>query len=333
MNNFIRKINQNWQFIVIGGLVLLVLIGFFSFYSSSMNKIENEEREEANLILTNRIQANEEMTNRQMSGNGEIGNEVESNTAKPTKTPEIIQETVEKFGTFLLNKNYEQAYNLLSSECKNKMYSDFNMFRNNYCRNIFESASRKEVKVDDYKDQTYKFQINQDRTSEGIIEYKNILTDYITVVKENDQDKLNISGFIGLEEVNKDLGEEEKINCIVKSQEVYKDYIILKLTMTNKTGKKIMLDSGRSTQMMYLQGQNENFKWKAIRSEILDSGLILYNNESLTVTIKYNKPITSSEVKHIVFEDVILDYDAYQRSTNKSYFSNTTSITYDYRID
>ena len=333
MNNITRKINQNWQFIVIGALVLLVLIGFFSFYSSSMKRIEEEEKEEANLIITNKIQANEEIVNSQMSGNGEAANEIGSKTAKPTQTPKVLQETVEKFGTLLLNKNYEQAYNLLSTDCKNKMYSDFNMFRNNYCRTIFESTSKKEVKVDDYKDQTYKFQINQDRTSEGIIEYKNILTDYITVVKENDQERLNISGYIGLEEVNKDLGEDNKINCLVKSQEVYKDYIILKLTMTNKTGKKIMLDSGRSTQMMYLQGQNENFKWKAVRSEILDSSLVLYNNESLTVTIKYNKPITSSEVKHIVFEDVILDYDAYQRSTNKSYFSDTTSITYDYRID
>ena len=226
MNNFTRKINQNWQFIVIGGLVLLVLIGFVAFYNSSMKKMEKEEEKETNLIIANKIQANEEIVNKQMSG--ETVNEIDNKTPTPTKTPNVVQETVEKFGTLLLNKNYEQAYNLLSTDCKNKMYSDFNMFRNNYCRTIFESTSKKEVKAEKYKNSTYKFQINQDRTSEGIIENKNILTDYITVVKENDQERLNISGYIGFQEINKDVGEKNNIGCLVKSQEVYKDYIILK---------------------------------------------------------------------------------------------------------
>ena len=55
----------------------------------------------------------------------------------PEETTNTNIETIQQFVDYCNNKQYENAYNLLSQDCKDELYNTLDTFINNYCNNIF----------------------------------------------------------------------------------------------------------------------------------------------------------------------------------------------------
>ena len=104
------------------------------------------------------------------------------------------------------------------------------------------------------------------------------------------------------------------------------DYEIYTFKMSNKTDKAILLDSGESTQKMYVVDQ-KNVKSRSYRNEVVDAELLILPNATNQFEIKYNSAyIGKRETSLIVFSDVILDYNLYKNTSIKNDYTNRTLV-------
>ena len=110
---------------------------------------------------------------------------------------------VNQFVDLCNEQKIEEAYNLLSEECKEEVYPSLDSFRNNYYNAIFNGQKRN-ISVESWAGNIYKVKFEMDALSTGVYTEENTVQDYIAVVKdENDEAKLNVNGYIGRNEVNK----------------------------------------------------------------------------------------------------------------------------------
>ena len=104
---------------------------------------------------------------------------------------------------------------MLSTECKEYEYNTIKEFENNYYNIIFTEIRDFTKEAYAYKDNiaTYKITYIDDLLANGKENPYNNIEDYITVIEEDGQPKLNISKFIKTEYLDKTYEDEDvKIN-------------------------------------------------------------------------------------------------------------------------
>lgn len=214
-------------------------------------------------------------------------------------------EIIEKFISECNNGNIEQAYNLISTDCKNEMYQDINAFKTMYYDVIFNENTKKIATIENFIMNTYIVNISDDIMVTGNNSEKK--QDYITIVEENEELKLNINNYIGKEEINIEQS-IDNIKFDVIEKHIYVDYEIYKLKITNQSDDNIILDTLQNPKAIYLQDENE-IKYYAYSNELIDSMLKVNKNFSTEINVKFSKSYNSSEVKinSIIFSEVILN--------------------------
>ena len=86
-----------------------------------------------------------------------------------------------------------------------------------------------------------------------------------------------------------------------------------------------MLDSLELTDGMYLEDDG-NLHYKAYNHEMTREELRIKSTKS--VNIKFNKKYsTEREIECIVFSDIIMDFEEYEKSENKEEYSNRQEIS------
>ena len=251
-------------------------------------------------------------------------NEISFNTQKTSQivyTPEkslvsgknIDESTYKKQSTIIENFiNYcntgkvEEAYDLLSEDCKEVMYNNnLEEFKNTYYSNIF--YEEKSYSMQNWVGDTYQIRFSEDMMSAGKFNDGSALEDYYTIVNEKGKEKLNINGFIKKQELNKKIT-QENIEIEVIDRQIYMDYEIYNFKAKNNTGNTVFLNNFYEPQSLYIT-DNNNVKHYAYTNEIIESDFLLQNNYSSQFKIKYNNPYVSDrEIKKVVFKNVILDY-------------------------
>ena len=141
-----------------------------------------------------------------------------------------------QFANYCSEKNYEQAYALLTDDCKEALYPDIDTFIQGYCNKNFED--KKTCKFQAWNEQTYLVEIRRDAMSSGVYSETNYLQDYYTV----DGNKLSISSFIKRQKVNKEK-EEKNINVRVINVDYYIDYTSVSFNVSNNTTTKMIVDT------------------------------------------------------------------------------------------
>ena len=190
-------------------------------------------------------------------------------------------ELLDKFFTYCVNHNPEKAYELLSTDIKNNMYQSEALFENLYYNSKFE----------------------------GNVE------DYVTVIKEDDTYKLNISNYIGknriMSEVTK-VKQNDSISMQVINQYIYKDYQIFDVAVRNDSNSAILLDTRENTKATYLV-DNNGIKYEAILYENNINDLTIDSNQVKKIQIKFNVVNRDDlEVKSINFDNIVLNYEQYK---------------------
>ena len=119
--------------------------------------------------------------------NNQIGNEMIV-TVKEDKTNRKL---VEQFLDYCKNNKIEEAYNLISDECKEEKYKTLADFKANYYNKIFNK--KRSVEVKKQKNNSYEVIFYEDMLETGKADENTSITDYYTIQDSIIEIKLNIN--------------------------------------------------------------------------------------------------------------------------------------------
>lgn len=303
MNKIIRYFNQNrkriilWIVIVASVFLLLRILNAMAIASKN-NKQNTIENVGINKLPTQSIITKEK---------------VDIDTTK--SNVDIINEFVE----FCNSGNYDKAYEMLSKDCKELAYSSKEEFIKDYGNLIFKSKKMCEIENFRNSSNTYTYQVTfyEDILSTGKLEGTQKHTDYITIVEENKNKKINISSFIFKEQIDKQT-QQDGITINVNSKEVHKEYEIYNVKITNDTQKTILVDTQQKSVSTFGIG-SDNANYRAFMYEIPINLLEIQPNTTRTYRIRLNKIYNPSvRIKAIKFTDIIADYEEYKNTKEKT---------------
>lgn len=293
MNKLIRLYNQNRHLFWIIILTIIAIIAIVQILNNFVVQKKDEEtmENEQNIVstnTTNKINSNYAVVN---------GKEVKTNKTK----------IIDKFLDYCNNQEIEEAYELLSKECKQILYPTLNDFKEKYYNRIFSSKKTYlcQAWIVDDSLYTYKIDFTEDMLSTGNVPKSSII-DYYTVVDEDGASKLNINKFIGIKPINvTKTNDNITVNIIRKI--IYMDYEIYDIKVTNKTKSTIMLDDLQSPKNIYIEDKNEQ-KYLWYIHEILEDEITIKNGFTEDIKLKFNKSYNpNNEAVKMIFSKVVLD--------------------------
>ena len=292
----------------IWGIIAFIVVILFSI--RTLNRIAKEQNMQKLNTISN---VNTSKNNSSISNNSNtfISSSESAVTGDDISKEEIdeVQKIIDQFITYCNKKELENAYNMLSDECKKVLYQDVNKFKTLYYDKAFNGKS-KSVGIENWIGNTYKIKINEDIMSTGKISSSS-LQDYYTIVQDqNGNKKLNINNFVGTEKINVETNTNNlKINVLYRN--IYIDNEEYVLNIENNTNDKVILDSKKDTKSIYVLDKN-NIKYDAYSNELLSNLLSIDSGFSTQLTIKFikNYSSTSRKDEQIVFSDTQINNKA-----------------------
>ncbi|MBQ2835439.1 MAG: hypothetical protein IJE68_01195 [Clostridia bacterium] len=289
MNKIIRYYNQNRRKIFSIIIVIasaLFLLYFINYMVAKDNINQNTVSTENQTVIKNNININSAI------GGGNGG-------TIAVKESDII----EQFIKYCNEGQTVAAYNMLSYQCKEIAYPKLESFINNYYNNNFDG--NKSYNIQRWSGSTYKVDLK-----ENILHTGNITVaakqDFITVINEEEEYKLNINSFIGRTNLNKEEN-MDNISIKVAYKNTYMNDETYTLEVENKSSKDIYLDNLEKTSTIYIVDEND-VKHTAYINEIAKEQLHIYPYAKNQVQIKFsNSYVTGREFTEIVFENVMFD--------------------------
>ena len=214
-------------------------------------------------------------------------------------------ELIERFLNYCKNYDIEKAYNLISDSCKEQQFPTKEDFNTVYLSKLFNTKD-KIYKIENWNDTTYKIIVEDNALSSGRnVEYNQ--QDYITVVSENNEKKLNINGYVKEKKINIEK-ELDELAIKVLSQYQYMDYTEFTIEVRNKTEYKILIDNLKNINSTYIQDRNYA-KYNLYTHELVENDLLILPKKTTTIKLKfYSKKISGKTINKIVFDNVILNY-------------------------
>lgn len=298
-------------------LAIIIAIILCLYLIQVMNENAKEKMEKESQIALNRINT---QTSYNPSETIVSGKDVSEEQQK------INSEIIDEFINYCNNKEIEKAYNLLTDECKERVFfSKIEYFEQNYINKIFNTQKsytiQSWVSSNGY---TYKIEIYDDILSSGKISTHKI-EDYYTLIKQNGTYKLNINEYIQNGNINR-YSEKDGVKIEILNKDVYKSHETYKIKVYNNTDTTIMLDTKQDTDSIYLQGTNDKH-YSAFMYEVDETRLIIKPGYYTTLSINFNKLYsTSIKMQYMVFTDIVKDYDTYKQLTNKNDYKDKLDI-------
>ena len=316
MHNLRHFYYQNKEKIWKVVLIIAFLLGVIYFLNAKAVKQANESLNTSN---RGNVNYSDEQNKTYISEESAISGE------KVTEQEvQKIDTTISKFLQYCKNRNSEAAYEMLSSDCKENLFNTLEKFTEKYLNSKFNKNNIYEIEK--WTSNTYKISISEDLLATGDVKGKEKQIEYITIVTENSEEKLNLSSYIGKTDINKEnMQNEVKITAI--SKKTYLDYEIYNFKIENFSNKTIKLDSLKKIGTMYLEDENGN-KYNAYAHEILEQDLEIKEKQQVNIGIRYAKKYSSDiNIIKIEFENVILDYIKYKDLEDSKQFDDICKLT------
>jgi len=313
--------NQNRKKIWIGIIVFIFLFGLLQLLNYlSKNKVNTKDISNSSTNSTT-ITATKDKTQKKQTA---VMNDyiISNNTAS------LNEEIIKDFIEYCNNGETSNAYELLSNNCKEVLYSTEEDFIEKYYKNIFNEKKICDMQVwtVDGTTYTYKVTIGSDILSTGQANNSNQQTDYITVIQEDDEKKLNINSYICRKNVKGTIT-QNSIQLTVNYKDVYMEYEKYNISVKNKNQNIILLDNKEDVKTIYLLDDND-VKYSAYAHEISKVQLIFKPQQKRTLDIKFNKVYDAEKViKNMHFTNVIINYEEY--ANDKENYEDTKHIIVD----
>jgi len=317
--NIIRFINKNARLIF-----YIIFIIAFVFWGIRYLNSYYEEQEEIKKVQVTESNQISKVTEGDTNNNDNTSNMVYSTECKTSL------KAIKSFVHFCNNKEIDNAYKMLTDECKNAMFPTVDEFEKVYINNIYNITRTYDLE---------KWSTEGDKNTYLISLYGSVLEtgnsnnytqDYYTLIK-NDEGvyRLNVNCFIYGEKRNI----ETTVNGItvkIENVDVYDEYEKATIVISNNTSKQICLTGNKNREKIYLQDAN-NLIYLSLNSVFDMDEIVLEPNSAQTYVIQFNKVYSATnKANYLVLSDVILDYEEYSNSDDKSYYSNRTSIKVNY---
>ena len=321
MYKLLRFYNQNRKklwFIVAIIVFVLIIIQLLN----SVAKQQNEEK-----IRQTEINKNQETTLNNVVSYDKQSEAIISNDNVSRNVRNINGKLLDEFFTYCVNHNTEAAYELLSTDIKNNMYQSEAIFESLYYQSKFEGNKQYSFQAWTTRgdsSNTYKVKIFDDILSTGKAD-SGYVEDYVTVIKEDDNYKLNINNYIGNVRINSAVAKVKQADSIsmqVMNQYIYKDYQIFDIIIRNDSDNSILLDTREKTKETYLVDSN-GIKYEAILYENNINDLTIDSNQVKKVQIKFNVVNRDDlSVKSINFDNIVLNYEQYKLKSEEKEVGN-----------
>ncbi len=306
VNNFIRYWNQNRKKIIIIIAIIALLIILLRVVN---NYLKNAPKPEVNNPLSNQT----------IDKTIPMQSTITGTSVSEEVTKQNI-DYIKEFIEYCNQKEYQKAYNLLSEDCKKEYNDNINNFVNQYCNNIFTTSKtyNLELWIANEGKYTYKIKyINDNLLATGGANLNKNIEDYITIVKQADETKLNVNGFICKKELNK-TQKYKDVEIVISSKTSYKNYETYEITIKNYTDKTILVSDGKSSKNICLVDQNE-VEYAAFLDEVPLENLEIPSKYGRRMTIKFNKIYDIYRIiEKMRFKTIILDKEIYEKNSEDS---------------
>lgn len=301
INNLFRKYNQNKR-----GLWTIIIVIVFSYiiiqavYGLLRNIKEKKREELINQINENtQISSNSNLENNSQDTNSEITTDT---TRKNSK------ELIEQFVKYCNNNKIEDAYGMISKDCKTVLFPNINIFKNNYIKKIFNQNKTVKVEKEIYGNGIYKITYMNNILQSGGKSDKQII-DYIYVTDENENKVLSLNKFLYIKKIGTE-SKNKRLNIEVIEKQIFIDYEIYTIKITNNTENEILIANQNDINNINLTDEND-VKYSSYIDELATEILVVQQNGTKTINIKFNKTFnTDRKIKYMNF-NVIMDYNAY----------------------
>ena len=250
-------------------------------------------------------------------------------TGKRTTIDQSGIEVIDKFVSFCNSGNIQEAYNILSNECKEQMYSEIKSFQEAYFNPIFGNGKRN-ASIENWYGNIYKVDFHEDALSTGRYNVENTLQDYITIVNDKDGNKkLNINGYIGRTTYDKTKNSND-LEIKLLRKDTYMDYETYTFEIRNNSNYTVLLGNIQDEEnVSYLVDKN-NLKYNAYVHELSEPQMEILEKQVKNITIKYFSEYSSvKKIKSLVFPKVNLNYELYKLLENKNNYSNYVNISFE----
>lgn len=303
MNRFIRYWNQNKNKIIITILIVVFIIILIQTINYILGQIQNEPQPSNSDIEDTSRPSESVMTGERL----------------PEETTDNNIEIISQFVEFCNNREYENAYNLLSQDCKEELFATLDIFITDYCNNIFTTNITYNLELWDYTDNTYTYRIvyfENNILATGNVNSSNNIEDYITIIV-TDEEKLNIKNFIEKENINKSQTTDgQEITITVNDRYIYNNYEKYEITIRNNTDKTILISDGINSNDICLVDVNEA-EYNSMMNEVPLTSMEVAPKEEKTIYIRFYKMYNLyREIDEISFKNIILDKESYEQNAD-----------------
>ena len=222
----------------------------------------------------------------------------------PTKLQTPIEQLIEKYVDFCNKKDYENAYNLLTDECKANVFSNNIENFKVYIDSVFDTKKIYNIQSFSNKDGTYIYTVTflNDIMASGLT--NEVLETYeeTMVITDDGTDnlKLSIKAYIKNENIDK-MYEDEYIKINVTDLKVEYEYLTYTLTIRNKTENIIVLEDYSTNNEIYLDTDYGKRK----RTDFLLEPIVIYPNDTINYKFTFTKFFDEKAVINgLVFSNV-----------------------------
>lgn len=298
-NGFIRYFNQNRRKIL---RAIIIIVGVIVVIQT-LNAMAGMKQKNAPSI--------EQNTNTERGKVYQPNKTILTNTTLNDNIAQNNNESIDKFVNYCLNGNINDAYDMLTQECKGIYYKDVSSFNNNYCKKI---SNKKEYNIQSWMNEgsscTYKVRYTEDILSTGSSN-ADAIEDYITIVNENGENRLNINSYIKRVNVNRKT-ETKDIEFNTEYKDIYINYEEYKIKIKNNTDNDILIDTLEDTEGIKLVGENNNVEYQALTNELSIYDVTIPSKNSKTINIKFTREYNPRRnLQFIKFKNVILNKEQY----------------------
>lgn len=269
MNKYIRWFNQNLRDIIKYVIIILsVIVGIWLV--NYVVKMFNENNKD--IVLSDSIRESGDVYDRDY--------DTIQNTRKDTDQFKEETNIIKNFLDLCNEGKVEDAYNLLTDECKEVFYPDINIFKTQYIDKNFSGNKNYDYKV--WTNNTYLIEIRDDIMATGIYSDSFYTEDYYTIIN----DKININGYVKRIVKNKEYV-KDKIELVIESIDLFMDYTVCNIKIVNSNSCNIILDTKEKKDGIVLVDDND-LQYNYLSQELSEGDLLINKNQTKSLRLKFN---------------------------------------------
>ena len=317
MNDLISWYNQNrrkfWATIITVGVISMIVWRLINLWSFNDNTSLYVEKNQVDINSLNTITLTSE--NSAISG-------------KRTTISQNEVNLIDQFFSYCNSGKIQEAYNLISDDCKNEMYSEIKIFQEAYFKPVFGNGKRN-ITIENWTGNIFMITLNEDFLATGRYSNDNTLQDYVTVVKDSEGNyKLNINNYVG-RTIYEKTSSAKDLEIKLLRKDTYMDYETYTFEIKNNSNYTTLLgDIQDDENVSYLVDKND-LKYNAYVHELSYPQMEILGKQVKNITIKYFSEYSSKKIlKSLVFPKIYLNYELYKNFENKNNYTNYANITF-----